>query len=68
MVRSRVCGTLAGYFDQDDHDALRAGPVFKLRAGRSPHDDDLASQPTLSRFERTDPDGAYVFLGLRPGS
>jgi hypothetical protein len=51
MVRSRVYGILAGYEDQNDHDTLRADPVFKLLAGRSPEDDDLASQPTLSRFE-----------------
>jgi len=51
MVRSRVYGILAGYEDQNDHDTLRADPVFKLLAERSPDDDDLASQPTLSRFE-----------------
>jgi hypothetical protein len=51
MVRSRVYGILAGYFDQNDHDTLRSDPVFKLLADRSPEDDDLASQPTLSRFE-----------------
>jgi hypothetical protein len=51
MVRSRVYGILAGYEDQNDHDTLRADPVFKLVADRSPNDDDLASQPTLSRFE-----------------
>ena len=51
MVRSRVYGILAGYFDQNDHDTLRADPVFKLFADRSPEEDDLASQPTLSRFE-----------------
>jgi hypothetical protein len=51
MVRSRVYGILAGYADQNDHDTLRADPVFKLIADRSPEDDDLASQPTLSRFE-----------------
>src|SRR5437763_1706394 len=51
MVRSRVYGILAGYADQNDHDTLRADPVFKLVAERSPTDDDLASQPTLSRFE-----------------
>src|SRR5262250_88552 len=51
MVRSRVYGILAGYEDQNDHDTLRADPVFKLVAGRSPEGDDLASQPTLSRFE-----------------
>ncbi len=51
MVRSRVFGILAGYEDQNDHDTLRTDPVFKLIADRSPDDDDLASQPTLSRFE-----------------
>jgi hypothetical protein len=51
MVRARVYGILAGYEDQNDHDTLRADPVFKLIADRSPEDHDLASQPTLSRFE-----------------
>jgi len=51
MVRSRVYGILADYEDQNDHDTLRSDPVFKLIAGRSPDDGDLASQPTLSRFE-----------------
>jgi len=51
MVRSRVFGILADYADQNDHDVLRSDPVFKLIAGRSVDDDDLASQPTLSRFE-----------------
>jgi hypothetical protein len=51
MVRSRVYGILAGYEDQNDHDTLRHDPVFKLVADRSPEDDGLASQPTLSRFE-----------------
>jgi hypothetical protein len=35
MVCSRVDGILAGYEDQNDHDTLRADPVFKLVAGRS---------------------------------
>lgn len=50
MTRSRVFGILADYEDQNDHDALRSDGVFKL-AGRRPSDPDLASQPTLSRFE-----------------
>ena len=45
MVRSRVFGIVAGYADQNDHDTLRHDPVFKLVAGRSPEDDDLASLP-----------------------
>jgi DDE family transposase len=51
MVRQRVFGILADYEDQNDHDTLRSDPVFKLIADRLPDDPDLASQPTLSRFE-----------------
>jgi hypothetical protein len=51
MVRQRIYGILAGYEDCNDHDTLRGDPVFKLVSGRAPADDDLASQPTLSRFE-----------------
>jgi hypothetical protein len=51
MTRSRVYGILAGYEDQNDHDVLRSDPVFKLIADRSPDGEDLASQPTHSRFE-----------------
>jgi Transposase DDE domain group 1 len=51
MARSRIFGILAGYEDQNDHDALRHDPVFKLIAERSPEGLPLASQPTLSRFE-----------------
>lgn len=51
MVRSRIYGVLAGYEDQNDHDALRHDPVFKLIANRAPDAEPLASQPTLSRFE-----------------
>src|SRR5690606_11565779 len=53
MVRMRVFGVLAGYADQNDHDLLRSDPVFKLIAGRRLDEDDLASQPTLSRFENS---------------
>jgi hypothetical protein len=53
MVRSRIYGILADYEDQNDHDTLRYDPLFKLLAGRSPQDPDLASQPTLSRFENS---------------
>src|SRR3974390_3279749 len=51
MVRQRVYGILADYEDQNDHDTLRSDPVFKIIADRLPDDPDLASQPTLSRFE-----------------
>lgn len=51
MVRQRIFGILADYVDQNDHDTLRADPIFKLIADRLPDDPDLASQPTLSRLE-----------------
>jgi hypothetical protein len=50
MTRSRVFGILADYEDQNDHDALRHDPVFKIIAGGS-LEKTLASQPTHSRFE-----------------
>ena len=53
MVRSRIFGILAGYEDQNDHDALRHDPIYKLIANRAPRPNTLASQPTLSRFENT---------------
>jgi hypothetical protein len=55
MVRSRLYGILAGYEDQNDHDSLRSDAIFKLLANRLPEDEDLASQPTLSRFENAVP-------------
>lgn len=52
MVRQRIFGLLAGYEDGNDHDTLRGDPLFKLVSGRAPNDPrELASQPTLSRFE-----------------
>jgi len=53
MTRMRIYGILADYADQNDHDVLRSDPIFKLICGRSIDDDDLASQPTLSRFENS---------------
>jgi len=51
MTRMRVYGFLADYADQNDHDVLRSDPIFKLICGREITAADLASQPTLSRFE-----------------
>jgi hypothetical protein len=51
MTRARIYGILADYVDQNDHDVLRSDPIFKLICDRAIDGDDLASQPTLSRFE-----------------
>jgi len=51
MLRQRLYGIIAGYEDCNDHDSLRSDPAFKVVAGKTPQESDLASQPTLSRFE-----------------
>lgn len=52
LLRQRLYQITAGYADQNDADALRSDPLLKVVCGRLPEaDPDLASQPTLSRFE-----------------
>lgn len=52
VLRQRLYQITAGYADQNDADTLRADPLLKVVCGRLPESDpDLASQPTLSRFE-----------------
>lgn len=51
LLRQRVFGLIGGYEDCNDHDRLRTDPVLKIIAGRAPTGAELASQPTLSRFE-----------------
>ena len=62
MTRMRIFGILADYADQNDHDVLRSDPIFKLICDRSIDDDDLASQPTLSRFENAIDVGSFFRL------
>ena len=62
MTRMRIYGILAGYADQNDHDVLRSDPIFKLLCDRSMHDPELASQPTLSRFENAIDVGSFFRL------
>ena len=53
MLTQRVFQIAAGYEDADDCDSLRRDDIFKLCSGKLPSDGDLASQPTMSRFEHT---------------
>ena len=51
-MRARVFAIACGYPDADDLDDLRKDPAFKLACGRLPESgNDLASQPTMSRWE-----------------
>ena len=53
MVRQRVFSIAHGYADCNDAARIGEDPLFKLACGRSPSSPSaLASQPTLSRFER----------------
>ena len=52
MLSQRVYQIACGYEDCNDADDLRSDPLLKTSIGRLPQSDpDLASQPTLSRFE-----------------
>jgi hypothetical protein len=61
LLTQRVMGIALGYEDANDAARLACDPVHKLLVGRDPIDcEDLASQPTLSRFENT-PDRKELF-------
>jgi hypothetical protein len=52
ILRARILAIACGYPDADDLDDLRKDPAFKFACGRLPESgDDLASQPTMSRWE-----------------
>ena len=52
LLGQRIFGLACGYEDANDAARLGADPVQKMLLGRDPiHGADLASQPTLSRFE-----------------
>ena len=52
LITQRVMAIALGYEDANDAARLASDPVHKLLVGRDPVDgEDLASQPTLSRFE-----------------
>jgi hypothetical protein len=54
LIRERVFAIAAGYEDANDLDDLRRCPALKVSCGRaSKSGDDLASQPTMSRFENS---------------
>jgi hypothetical protein len=51
ILRARIFAIACGYPDADDLDDLRKDPAFRLACGRLPESgDDLASQPTMSRW------------------
>ena len=53
LLTQRIFQIICGYEDTNDADDLRIDPGFKASCGRLPSDDDLASQPTITRFENS---------------
>jgi hypothetical protein len=51
LLRQRLFQIIAGYEDCNDANRLRIDPLFKTLVGRLPSDNDLGSQPTLTRLE-----------------
>jgi len=52
LVRQRIFSIAMGYEDTNDSTTLRSDPALKAASGRLPETSgDLASQPTLCRFE-----------------
>jgi len=64
LLQQRVFGIACGYPDANDADRLAKDPLHKLLLGRDPVEGtDLASQPTLSRFENAADRQALYRLG-----
>ena len=64
LLTQRVFQIAAGYEDCNDCDDLRSDMIFKLCAGRLPQsDNDLASQPTMSRLENSVTNTDLLCLG-----
>lgn len=53
ILSQRIFGIACGYEDGNDAARIASDPVMKTLAGRDPFGEDLASQPSISRFERS---------------
>lgn len=51
LLTQRIFQIAVGYEDADDCDSLRGDDILKICSGRLPSAANLASQPTMSRFE-----------------
>ena len=51
MIQQRIYQISAGYADADDSDLLRDDSILKICTGRTPEDEALSSQPTITRLE-----------------
>ncbi|HEY1897478.1 MAG TPA: IS1380 family transposase [Terracidiphilus sp.] len=63
MLSQRIYGLALGYEDLNDHEQLRADPVFGLLSGRRQLDQPLAGKSTLNRLELVGRTGRYHKIG-----
>jgi len=65
LMRQRIHGLACGYPDTNDAARLASDPMHKMLVGRDPvAGRDLASQPTLSRFENAAGPQALYRMGM----
>ena len=65
LLRQRLYAIACGYPDGNDASRLGSDPIQKLLCGRDPvSGEDLASQPTLSRFENAVDRGSLYRMGV----
>ena len=63
MVSQRVGQILCGYEDANDCNQLRSDSALKMSVGRKPSDQDLSSQPTMTRLENNVPGKTLYRIG-----
>ena len=63
MVSQRIGQILCGYEDANDCNQLRLDSVLKMAVGRKPSDQDLSSQPTMTRLENNVPNKTLYRIG-----
>ena len=62
LLKQRIFAIAAGYEDGNDAQTLRFDPMHKLSVGRALSDGELASQPSISRFENKVNDTELKYL------
>ncbi|HYD49659.1 MAG TPA: IS1380 family transposase [Terriglobales bacterium] len=65
MLRQRVFGIALGYEDANDADRMRNDAMMRLVVGGDAAGQDLASQPSLSRFENSTTIGSLYAMSMR---
>src|SRR5271165_128284 len=63
MLAQRIYGLALGYEDLNDHEQLRADPLFGLLSGKRKLEEPLAGKSTLNRLELVGRTGRYHKIG-----